>query len=170
MYTKIYHTLFFRLQKYSKYAYVQQLTCLDIFQWIDRYFPINWKICSQIISIVPNMRAVLEEVVVHSVAYLEKQVGVNPRVAQDLIQVLAGVMHLFGQPGDAPALPLEFCPDEVADMKIVGLRYTVVCHHYRYSLSGKYIPFDNRVSNDRFLVQQKKKNYRCSTSRTSRTE
>ncbi len=91
------------------------------------------------------------------IAYSEKQIGINPRATENLIKVFTGVMHLFGQPGDAPALPLEFCPDEVANMKIVGLRYAVVCRHYHYSLSGKYIPFYNRVSNDRFLVQQKKK-------------
>jgi len=91
------------------------------------------------------------------IAYSEKQIGINPRATENLIKVFTGVMHLFGQPGDAPALPLEFCPDEVANMKIVSLRYAVVCRHYRYSLSGKHIPFYNRVSNDRFLVQQKKK-------------
>lgn len=91
------------------------------------------------------------------IAYSEKQIGINPRATENLIKVFTGVMHLLGQPGDAPALPLEFCPDEVANMKIVSLRYAVVCRHYHYSLSGKHIPFYNRVSNDRFLVQQKKK-------------
>jgi hypothetical protein len=31
-------------------------------------------------------------------------------------------MHLFGQPGDAPALPIEFGLDAVADVKVLHAR------------------------------------------------
>ena len=120
----------FLMQKYIKNPYTQQIRRCFLYQYIDHYSPIHWKICSHFVFRPPNAGTIHEEVVVQRVAQLEKQVGVDPRVTENLVQVLAGVMHLVGQPSDGPALPLEFGLDEVADVESVGLWYVHSIHRY----------------------------------------
>ena len=65
-----------------------------------------------------TLGAHLEKVVVQGFANLEKQVGVNPLVAEYLIKVLARAVHLRGQPSDASTLPRQFGLDEFPHVEI----------------------------------------------------
>ena len=86
--------------------------------------PIFWKITIESLAIsftffgLETLGAHLEKVVVQGFANLEKQVGVDPFVAEHLIQVLARAVHLRGQPSDASTLPRQFGLDEFPDVEI----------------------------------------------------
>ena len=86
--------------------------------------PIFWKITINGLAVsftffgLETLVAHLEEVVIQSIANLEKQVGVDPLVAKHLIQVLARTVHLRGQPSDASTLPRQFGLDEFPHVEI----------------------------------------------------
>lgn len=87
--------------------------------------PIFWKIAIESLAVsftffgLETLGAHLEKVVVQGFANLEKQVGVNPLVAEYLIKVLARTVHLRGQPSDAPTLPRQFGLDEMAEVETI---------------------------------------------------
>lgn len=66
---------------------------------------------------VAPVGAGLEEVEVQGVAYLEKDIGVDPFAAHDFVKVLTSVANLLCQPGDASSLPRELRLDGLSDMK-----------------------------------------------------
>ena len=86
--------------------------------------PIFWKITINGLAVsftffgLETLGAHLEKVVVQGFANLEKQVGVNPLVAEYLIKVLARAVHLRGQPSDASTLPRQFGLDEFPHVEI----------------------------------------------------
>ena len=69
---------------------------------------------------VAPVGAGLEEVVIQGVANFEKDIGVDPFAAHDLVEVLSGVANLMCQPGDASSLLRKLCLDGLSDMKAVG--------------------------------------------------
>ena len=88
------------------------------------YVPIFWKIAIESLAVsftffgLIMLRTDLEEIAVQGFANLEKQVGVDPFVAEHLIQVLARTVHLRGQPSDASTLPRQFGLDEFPHVEI----------------------------------------------------
>lgn len=87
--------------------------------------PIFWKITINGLAVsftffgLETLGAHLEKVVVQGFANLEKQVGVNPLVAEYLIKVLARAVHLRGQPSDASTLPRQFGLDEMTEVETI---------------------------------------------------
>lgn len=113
--------------------------------------PIFWKIAIESLAVsftffgLIMLRTDLEEVVIQSIANLEKQVGVNPLVAKHLIQVLARAVHLRGQPSDASTLPRQFGLDEFPHVEIFRWVSFLSFHGAFRVLGGRRIvPKSNR--------------------------
>lgn len=62
-----------------------------------------------------------EEVIIQDFADFVQGLGMNPRVAEKLVKVLAAAIDLSSQPCDAASLPRQFGFDEFPDMKLLVL-------------------------------------------------
>ena len=115
------------------------------------FVPIFWKVTVNGLAIsftffgLETLGAHLEKVVVQGFANLEKQVGVDPFVAEHLIQVLARAVHLRGQPSDASTLPRQFGLDEFPDVEIFRWISFLSFHSaFQFIGSRSLVPKSNR--------------------------
>lgn len=113
--------------------------------------PIFWKIAIESLAVsftffgLIMLRTDLEEIAVQGFANLEKQVGVDPFVAEHLIQVLARAVHLRGQPSDASTLPHQFGLDEFPDVEIFRWISFLSFHSaFQFIGSRSLVPKSNR--------------------------
>lgn len=99
---------------------------------------------------VAPVGAGFEEVVVQGVAYLEKDIGVDPFAAHDFVEVLSGVADLLRQPCDASSLPRKLCLDGLSDVKGVCRGLFVIHFLFRWELSP--LSLSNKKGGESFLL------------------
>ena len=120
--------------------------------------PIFWKIAIESLAVsftffgLIMLRTDLEEIAVQGFANLEKQVGVDPFVAEHLIQVLARAVHLRGQPSYASTLSGQFGLHNLSEMKAFSgvsffsfhsaFRFEGFCLVLKSNRKGAHLSFD----------------------------
>ena len=98
----------------------------------------------------------LEEVAIQGLADSEKGLGMDPRVAENLVEVLASAVDLGGQPSDAAPLPLQFGLDEFPKMEFLVGAMLFFLHVASRCLRLRPLPEKQQKKRETFCIT-----YRC---------